>query len=66
LFAVLGAEEQDPRGLFFADTFVGADRAVKELVGVEIYLKKRWTLGDVARDQRFRERIFDIALQSAT
>ena len=62
----LGAVEEDTCRFFFgADSIVGADRAIVKLVVVEVDLKERGAIADLAGDEGFRQRVFDVALQSA-
>ena len=57
----LSAEEQDARRLVFSHF---AYRAVEELVVFEVNLEERRTFGNASGDQRFRQWILDVALQS--
>src|SRR3954469_4438249 len=43
-----------------------ADRAVEEAVALEVDLDERRPRGERSLDERFRERIFDVALDGAT
>ena len=62
---LLRSEEQHACRLFVADGFVGADRAVEELIGVKVDLEEGWAVGDVSGDQGLRQGVFDVALQGA-
>ncbi len=41
-------------------------RTVEELIVVEVDLEEGGALGDAAGDERFGERVFDVALEGAT
>src|ERR1700728_1225332 len=56
------ADEQRAGGLFFAILDYGA---IEELVIVEVDLKEGGAFVDVAGDEGFGERVFDVALESA-
>jgi len=62
----LRAVQQNASGLLFASAFFGADGAIEELVVFEIDLEEGRTLLNLSSNERLRQRIFNVALQSAT
>src|SRR6185437_8114422 len=60
-----GAEQQNSCRLFVAAAIVRANRAVEQLVVLEINLEERRPFGNLPGNERLGERIFDVPLQCA-